>query len=146
MIDEYIIANTDYIGAGSGAFSYLDGTVYANTLSIKRYSELIGSKGTAITAQRKLDVYDRARYDMLMTLFGLSLSRSDFEQRYDGRFFRLLRKEFLVLRLLGATQNDGDYIRVTPRGRYLWLTMMREFFAAINNYRDQMRDAARAER
>ena len=146
LVDEYIIADTSYIGVGSGAFSYLDGAMYANTFAISRYGRMIGKTGTAVTAYRGLTDYQQAQYDVVMTLFGLSLSIDDHRRKYDGRFFRLLWKEFLALRITGAIADDGDSIRLTRRGQYFWIIMMREFFTGVNNFRDQMRKHAKAER
>jgi coproporphyrinogen III oxidase-like Fe-S oxidoreductase len=146
LIDEYIIADTNYIGAGSGAFSYLDGVMYANTFSLNRYARMINKAGTAVTAHRALDEYERARYDLVMNLFGLSLAKREFRRKYNGHFFSLLWKEFLALRLAGAIVDDGDTIRLTRRGQYYWVIVMREFFSGVNNFRDQMRDHVRAER
>ncbi len=146
LTDEYIIADTSYIGAGSGAFSYLDGVMYANTFAIGRYGRMIHKTGAAITAQRRLEEFQQARYDIVMALFGLSLSKEEYREKYQGRFFNLLRKEFLVLELLGATIDDGEHIHLTRHGQYLWVIMMREFFTGVNNFRDQMREHVRAER
>ena len=146
LTDEYIIADTSYIGAGSGAFSYVDGVMYANTFAIGRYDRMIHKTGAAITAQRQLKESQQARYDIVMTLFGLSLSKGEFREKYEGRFFKLLQKELLALRLLGATVDDGKHIRLTRHGQYLWVIMMREFFTGVNNFRDQMREHVRSER
>lgn len=146
LTDEYIIADTSYIGAGSGAFSYLDGVMYANTFAIHRYGRMIDKTGAAITAHRQLREFQQARYDAIMALFGLSMSKAEHRQKYQGRFFNLLRKEFLLLRILGAIVDDGEHIRLTPHGQYLWVIMMRDFFSGVNNFRDQMRDHVRAER
>ena len=146
LIDEYIIADTSYIGAGSGAFSYLDGVMYANTFAINRYGRMINRTGAAITAHRVLRDYQQARYDLVMTLFGLSLQKDDFHQKYAGRFFKLLWKELLALRLAGTIVDDAGQIRLTRKGQYHWIIMMREFFTGVNNFRDQMRDHVRAER
>ena len=146
LTDEYIIADTSYIGAGSGAFSYLNGTMYANTFAIGRYGRMIHKTGAAITAQRSLTEFQQARYDIVMTLFGLSLKKEEHREKYHGRFFSLLRKELLALRLLGAIADDGEHIRLTRNGQYLWVIMMREFFTGVNNFRDQMREHVRAER
>ena len=146
LTDEYIIADTSYIGAGSGAFSYLNGTMYANTFAIGRYGRMIHKTGAAITAQRSLTEFQQARYDIVMTLFGLSLKKEEHRDKYHGRFFSLLRKELLALRLLGAIADDGEHIRLTRKGQYLWVIMMREFFTGVNNFRDQMREHVRAER
>ncbi len=146
LVDEYVIADTSYIGAGSGAFSYLDGVMYANTFAINRYGRMIDKTGTAFTAHRVLQNHERARYDLVMTLFGLSLNKGKFRHKYEGRFFSLLWKEFLALRLTGAIVDDSEWVRLTRRGQYYWVIMMREFFTGVNNFRDQMRDHVRAER
>lgn len=146
LTDEYIIANTSYIGAGSGAFSYLDGVMYANTFAINRYRRMIHTTGTAITAHRVLQDYQQARYDLVMTLFGLCLQKDDFRQKYAGRFFTLLWKEFLALRLAGSIVDDAGQVQLTRKGQYHWIIMMREFFTGVNNFRDQIRDHVRAER
>jgi coproporphyrinogen III oxidase-like Fe-S oxidoreductase len=146
LADEYIIADTNYIGAGSGAFSYLDGVMYANTFAINRYGRMIDKTGSAYTAHRVLRSHEQARYDLVMTLFGLSLNKSAFRHKYEGRFFSLLWKEFLALRLTGAIVDEGESFRLTRRGQYYWVILMREFFTGVNNFRDQMREHVRAER
>ena len=120
--------------------------MYANTFAIDRYRRMIHKTGAAITAQRHLSEFQQARYDIVMTLFGLSLKKEDHRKRYGGLFFKLLRRELLALRLLGATVDDGEHIHLTRHGQYLWVIMMREFFTGVNNFRDRMREHVRAER
>jgi len=38
-------------------------------------------------------------------------------------------------------ENSAECITLTPRGRYLLVIMMREFFSSINRVRDQARQA-----
>lgn len=146
LVDEYITADTEYIGVGSGSFSYLGGVMYANTFSIKRYGQFIGKKRTAMTAVRHLTLIERARYDMVMTLFGLSMDKQKLNVKFDGRLFRILWKEILLLKLAGAVRDDGRSLTLTRKGQYEWLIIMREFFIGINNFRDQMRHHGKAER
>lgn len=145
LIDEYITADTDYIGVGSGSFSYLDGTLYANTFSLQRYTRFIDKRGSAITAVRRLSLRDQAHYDMVMTLFGLNMDVGRLDRKYRGRLQRLLWKELLLLRLTGSVRTEGGQMRLTRRGQYEWVIIMREFFSSINNFRDQMRRQVRAE-
>ena len=144
-MDEYITADTDYIGVGSGSFSYLNGVMYANTFSLRRYARLVDERGSAITALRRLSLRDQALYDMVMTLFGLSMDVDKLERKYRGRMHRLLWKEMLLLRLTGSVHTGGGRMWLTRRGQYLWVIAMREFFTGINNFRDQMRHQVRAE-
>lgn len=139
MADEYIVDREEYLGLGSGAFSYLDGTLIASTFSIKRYKELIGADRTGAIRQRRLSARDRMRYYLLMQLFGGSLDTDRAESRFDGGFRQTIWPELLALRALGATRNSGKSLALTARGYYLWVILMREFFSGINNLRDQVR-------
>jgi len=49
------------------------------------------------------------------------------------------------MRMVGATRHDADAIRLTRRGMYCWVLMMAEFFNAVNDVREQMREHIRAE-
>ena len=37
--------------------------------------------------------------------------------------------------------NNSDELTLTPKGRYLMVAMMRQFFIGVNNLRDQARAA-----
>ena len=41
LIDEYIVESEEYVGIGSGSFSYLNGTLYVNTFSLDAYRQFI---------------------------------------------------------------------------------------------------------
>ena len=50
------------------------------------------------------------------------------------------------MRVAGAFANDNDEeLTLTPRGRYLLVVMMRQFFIGVNNLRDQARAALTGE-
>jgi hypothetical protein len=53
--------------------------------------------------------------------------------------------ELLAMRLLGAIRVDDDAIRLTRRGMYCWMLMMAEFFNAVNDVRERMREHVRLE-
>ena len=61
--------------------------MYANTFAINRYGRMIDKAGSAYTAHRVLQNHERARYDLVMTLFGLSLNKGTFRRKYEGAFF-----------------------------------------------------------
>jgi len=139
MIDEYICNHEEYVGVGSGAFSVLNGSMYATTFSIARYRDLVPRIGHAMAGGRAFSKLEQYRYHFMMTLFGLSMSRSAVRERFGDDYFRVLWREFLVLRLLGAFRDDGDRINVTERGMYYWVVMMREFLTGVDRLRDRMR-------
>jgi coproporphyrinogen III oxidase-like Fe-S oxidoreductase len=145
MFDEYIIDQADYVGVGSGAFSYVGGAYYSTTFSLNHYCRRIEGGQSGITQRRPVGRKDRMRYDFLVRLFGGELRRDYIERRYGREFWLRMAPELLAMRAIGATRHDADAIRLTQRGMYCWVLMMAEFFNSVNNVREQMREHIRAE-
>jgi len=137
--DEYIATADNYIGVGSGAFSYLDGALYSTTFSLNTYEERITRGLTGIVTQHQLSPSDRMRYALLVRMFGLGLDRAWVLRHHGPEFFRRLWGELLTLRLLGAATRNAHGWRLTEKGRYWLMLMMAEFFQSVNAYRDAMR-------
>ena len=143
--DEYIVAAENYVGAGSGAFSYLDGVLYATTFSLAHYEHQIARGRTGITARHQLSASDQLRYALLVRMFGLGLDREWALQHYGQPFFRTLWGELRTLELLGAADRTARGWQLTERGMYWLMLMMSEFFGSVNAYRDAMREHIRDE-
>jgi coproporphyrinogen III oxidase-like Fe-S oxidoreductase len=137
--DEYIVESDFYVGAGSGAFSYLDGTLYATTFSLDTYEKRIAEGLTGITVQSRLREIDQIRYSLLVKMFGLRLERDWALRRYGPRFFRRLWGELRTLECLGAASRDDDGWQLTARGMYWLMLMMSAFFESVAEYREAMR-------
>jgi coproporphyrinogen III oxidase-like Fe-S oxidoreductase len=145
MFDEYIIDQNDYVGVGSGAFSYVGGAYYSTTFSLNHYCRRVERGQTGITQKRAVGRWQQMRYDYLVRLFGGELKRDYIARRYGREFWVRMAPELTAMRLLGATRHDPDAIRLTERGMYCWVLMMAEFFNSVNNVREQMREHIRAE-
>ncbi len=139
MIDEYITESEEYLGLGSGAFSYLDGKLFGNSFSINNYLRRVSSGKSGISRKSTLAYREQMRYFLLMRLFGGSLNLQEAEDRFGGSFRRTLFPELLGLRMIGAARRDGDNLVLTESGQYLWVMMMREFFSSVNEFRERMR-------
>ncbi len=139
MIDEYIAERGEYLGLGSGAFSYLDGALYASTFSINHYFKLIESGMSGLVRRSALSPREQMRYYLLMHLFGGRLDLSLADEHFDNKFSRSLRPELAALRAIRAVEKTGHILQLTERGYYLWVVMMREFFSGVNAFREQMR-------
>lgn len=143
MIDEYIVDYEEYVGIGSGAFSYLDGNIYVTSFSLRDYDAAIaeGRMPVAI-GSRDNGLPNRMRYRFLMELFGLRLDKKKFKRDFGVSVERGLWKEMLFFRTFGgfATDND-DELTLTDKGRYLTVVMQRSMFADLNNLRDTARNA-----
>jgi hypothetical protein len=144
-IDEYIVDAANYVGLGSGAFSYVEGTLYATTFSLRAYVERIERGLTGVTGERRLGERQRMRYDLLVRLFGLRLEKEWVRARYGPRFERALGAELLGLKLLHYVVEDERGWSLTKRGMYLWVQMMSAFFESVDAFREQMRRHIQAE-
>ncbi len=144
MIDEYIVDYDEYVGVGSGSFGYVNGACFANTFSVPDYLAAVGKGRWPILAKKDFSKRERALYDFMMKLFGTSLDIQKEEDKFAGEFMKTLWKEIWLFRIAGALVNDDGIIRLTRRGRYLWVIMMREFFTGVNNFRDICRAAIQA--
>ena len=137
--DEYIVEADFYVGVGSGAFSYLDGTLYATTFCLDTYERRIARGLTGITVQNRLAAGDQMRYSLLVKMFGSRLDRDWALRRYGPRFFRRLWGELRTLEWLGAARRDQNGWQLTERGMYWLMLMMCAFFESVAEYREAMR-------
>ncbi|MCK9274417.1 MAG: coproporphyrinogen III oxidase family protein [Syntrophales bacterium] len=136
MIDEYIVDYDEYAGLGSGSIGYMNGTCYANTFSINEYIDKLEKGEIPLMASRTFGCREQMRYDFMMKLFGLDLPFTLFADKYRRTDRLLLIKDILPFVLTGALRYSNGRLRLTRRGRYFWVVMMREFFSAVNNFRD----------
>lgn len=139
MFDEYIVERDEYLGLGSGAFSYIGGDLYSSTFSINHYLRLVNAGKTGTFGRLEMTERDRMRYYLLMQLFSGTLDKLSAEDYFGGRFQRTMWPELTVLQTIGAVKSTGVQLTLTESGYYLWVMMMREFFTGVNNLRDQMR-------
>lgn len=141
MIDEYIVEYEEYIGVGSGSFSYLDGTLYVNTFSLSEYDRLVNSGKMGISATRKFEKHQQMQYRFMMELFDLKLNRKQFKKDFDTTVESSLWIESLFMKMMGAFSKEStkDLLRISPDSGYLMVVMMREFFAGVNVLREQAR-------
>lgn len=144
-VDEYIADNGDYVGVGSGAFSYVNGVMYSTTFSLNAYHEMISSGRPAITRSRRLARHEQLRYEMLLKLFGLRMDREWMRRRFGAGGEASLWPELTALRLSGALRRDAGGYALSEQGMYLWILQMSAFFESVNVFREKMRANIAAE-
>jgi len=142
LIDEYVVDYDEYAGLGSGAIGYLQGTCYSNTFDIAEYIASLEQGRLPLKASRKFNLHDQMSYDFLMKLFSTKLDITALEEKYNGKFLKTLWKEIAAFEIVRAFRYFPPYLHLTPRGHYLWVIMMREFFIAVNNFREYCRKQA----
>lgn len=140
MLDEYIVDYEEYVGIGSGAFSFLDGSLLVNTFSLREYAERVSAGMTAAVRRRDFGRKELMRYRLLMGLFGLKLDKRAFAADFGVDIEWGLAAEIAFLRTAGGFKVDSaDELVLSEKGCYLLVAMMREFFIGVNSLRDQAR-------
>ena len=142
MIDEYVVDYEEYPAIGSGGITYLGENMYVNTFSVSQYNEKIESGRMSIMGKTHFSKRDRMRYRFMMQLFGLRLDKKQFKEDFGCSIEAGLPAEMAFMTAAGAfATNNDEEITLTPKGRYLMVVMMRQFFIGVNNLRDQARAA-----
>jgi coproporphyrinogen III oxidase-like Fe-S oxidoreductase len=140
LIDEYIASHEEYLGVGSGSFSYLDGRLFVNTFSLAAYHDAVTHQRIPLTGARGFSRAEQMRYRFLMQFFDGQLDRARFTRDFGITPETGLWKEMLFMKLFGAIHSDADgSYHLDPEKQYLVVVMMREFFNSVNQLRDQAR-------
>jgi coproporphyrinogen III oxidase-like Fe-S oxidoreductase len=135
LADEYLVSREEYAGLGSGSFGYLGGELYANTFSLDGYIRRTSRGELPVAAGRRFTAAERLRYDFLMKLFGGSLDLHELEGRHGAGAAGRLWKELAFFRAIGSLRRAGSSLSLTEDGNYVWVILMREFFAGVNRLR-----------
>jgi len=144
--DEYVVDHDEYLGVGSGAFSFLGSSLYVNTFSLRRYNERIKEGKTGVERRRQFDKHTVLQYRLLLGLFSARLSRKYFREVHGVDLDKALFKEMLGLRIAGAIKDnpkDPDNLIVTDAGKFLGLVMMKAFYSGMDNVRAELRKPLR---
>lgn len=144
--DEYVVDHDEYLGVGSGAFSFLGSSLYVNTFSLRRYNERIKEGKTGVERRRQFDKHAVLQYRLLLGLFSARLSRKYFREVHGVNLDKALFKEMLGLRIAGAIKDnpeDPDNLIVTDAGKFLGLVMMKAFYSGMDNVRAELRKPLR---
>ena len=144
--DEYVVDHDEYLGVGSGAFSFLGSSLYVNTFSLRRYNERIKEGKTGVERRRQFDKHAVLQYRLLLGLFSARLSRKYFREVHGVDLDKALFKGMLGLRIAGAIKDnpkDPDNLIVTDAGKFLGLVMMKAFYSGMDNVRAELRKPLR---
>ena len=140
--DEYVVDHDEYLGLGSGAFSFLGDSLYVNTFSLRRYNERISQGKMGVERRKRFDKHAILQYRLLLGLFAARLSRKYFREVHGVDLDKALFKEMLGLKLAGAIKDnpaDPDNLIVTDAGKFLGLVMMKAFYYGMDNVRAELR-------
>lgn len=145
-IEEYQTNYVDYPAIGSGSITHLGSALYVNTFSIEEYNAAIASGRMSIMGKSEMSKTSLMRYRFLLDLYKLSFDKRAFARDFGVSVERGLPMEMAFMRLNGAFEvDDRERLTLSPKGRYLVVVMYRQFLSAMNNLREQARNALPAD-
>ncbi|MBY5922733.1 coproporphyrinogen III oxidase family protein [Ferrimonas balearica] len=140
--DEYVVNYDDYLGLGSGSFSFLHDTLYVNSFSLRRYQERIAAGKMGVESSKHYTRHAVMQYRFLLNLFGGRLSKSYFKEQFGVSPYLGLAKEMAFMHATGSLKQDPqdpDKLQATPNGLMMGLLMMKNFYAGMDNVRAELR-------
>ena len=144
--DEYVGSNHEYVGVGSGAFSFLNGELIINAFNLLEYGRRVNNGESPVIAKCGFSRRERLKYIFLTQLFDGCVDIV----RYDASNAANIRKELFVelnlLKLVGAIYEQDGCIKPTFFGRYVCVVLMRDFYAGMDKVRAIFKDDARIKR
>lgn len=140
MSDEYNANHNEYIGIGSGAFSFLKDNLYINTFNLENYAQNIQKHGSSYMAYCKFEQIYRIKYLFLNALFDGAIDISKFNAKHNVQLEELLKKEIQLLKFTNAISIEKNIIKTKELGKYLCLVMMREFYSGMDRVRAMFKE------
>lgn len=135
MNDEYISTHNEYIGLGSGAFSYLEGRLFINAFDLKKYEELLETKKDSILAKSEFSEKNIIQYYILCNLFSGTFDIKSYNKKFNVSLEKILGKELFILKNFGIIYIKDDVINLTKKGRYILTIMMSNFYSQMDKVR-----------
>lgn len=145
LSDEYVGSHSEYVGVGSGSFSFLDGSLYVNAFDLDTYMNKIAHEQSAIIAGCKFSHKERVQYQFLTSLFDGIVEIETFNKALNTNIERVLAKELQMLRLAKAVEVSDGVIVPTAFGWYVCTVLMKEFYMGMDKVRAMFRPTMGAE-
>lgn len=141
--DEYVSSNHEYLGIGSGGFSFLGGELFVNAFNLQKYNEKIQNGKSSVIARCEFNLKERIKYLFLTEIFSGFIDINKFNQTNNTNLLKTLNLELKLLDIIGAIEIQNNSIKSTQFGRYLWLSLMKEFYTGMDKVRAIFKDDAK---
>ena len=126
--DEYVVEYNEYIGLGSGSFSFIEDTLYINTFSLEKYKKCVEKGNLSFERFKKYNENDIMKYQLMLDLFSNNIDMKKYKK------YKIL---FQLLQWFGILKKDLS--QTTPFGKYLLLVLMKEFYIGMDFVRETSR-------
>ncbi|MBZ7987105.1 coproporphyrinogen III oxidase family protein [Campylobacter canadensis] len=139
--DEYVSTHHEYIGAGSGAFSFQNNKLLINAFCLDEYEKLINTKQNANISYIDFTNEDVIDYVFLSEFFSGSVDINKLNKAYNCDIIKHLGINYKALEFLNITNTKNNIINTTFFARYLALVLMKEFYINMDKLREHFKKA-----
>lgn len=140
LADEYVGSNHEYVGAGSGAFSFLNGRLLVNAFNLNDYDQMINENKSPVIATCDFTKSDRLKYIFLTELFDGEVKIEKYNKQNDANIHKDLFWILKPLKMINAIYEENGSIKPTEFGSYICLMLMRDFYAGMDKVRAAFKD------
>ncbi|EEP2008747.1 coproporphyrinogen III oxidase family protein [Campylobacter coli] len=141
--DEYVSSHHEYLGVGSGAFSFLDGELLINAFDLNDYAKMIQEKQNANIAKASFTRKEIIKYIFLTEMFAGKIQIDKFNQTLNCDLEKELFKELLGLKISNAIKKENGALITSEFGKYLFVVLMKDFYTGMDLVRAVFRDSKR---
>lgn len=146
MKDEYVGSHHEYLGVGSGAFSFLNGELLVNAFNLLDYGHKIKNAQSPVIAKCSFSNKERLKYIFLTELFDGGVNIDKYNSFNKTNIKKELFIELNLLKMVNAIYEECGVIKPTSFGKYICLVLMRDFYAGMDKVRAIFKDDARIKR
>ena len=144
--DEYVGSNLEYLGVGSGAFSFLNGELVINAFNLLEYGKRIKNRQSPVIAKCGFSEKERLKYTFLTRLFDGGVDIKRYNDENSTNINKALFMELSLLKLVNAIYEENGIIKPTFFGKYICIVLMRDFYAGMDKVRAIFKDDAKIKR
>ncbi|MGF7442479.1 coproporphyrinogen III oxidase family protein [Campylobacter concisus] len=144
--DEYVGSNLEYLGVGSGAFSFLNGELVINAFNLLEYGKRIKNRQSPVIAKCSFSKKERLKYTFLTRLFDGGVDIKRYNDENNTNINKALFMELSLLKLVNAVYEENGIIKPTFFGKYICIVLMRDFYAGMDKVRAIFKDDAKIRR
>ncbi|RXJ88123.1 coproporphyrinogen III oxidase family protein [Arcobacter sp. CECT 8985] len=133
--DEYVSNHNEYIGLGSGGFSYLEGNLFVNSYDLDNYEKLLNKRKDTIIAKSTFNKKEVIQYYFLCTLFSGSFNIKKYYETFNIDLEKYLKKELFLIKKLDFVYEKEDVLYLTKKGQYVLTVIMANFYSKMDKVR-----------
>lgn len=146
LADEYVGSNYEYVGVGSGAFSFLNGKLLINAFNLDEYNSRVRNEQSTVMATCEFETKEKLQYIFLTQLFDGMVDIASYNVQNNCDIKKDLWFELNALKFIKAIYEEDDKIKPTEFGSYLCLVLMKDFYTGMDKVRAYFKDSAKLNR